>query len=440
MDIGLITMLLFVSLMLCLMTGFPIAFALGSIALLFTWFLWGPHALGITVSVIFGKCMSSFILIAIPLFILMGATIQESGIAERLFRIVHLWMGHLGGGLAVAAVVACTIFAAMTGIGGAGTVTMGLIALPAMLSYHYDKRLAAGSIVAGGALGILIPPSIIMIIYGMITGVSIGKLYAGGLFPGLVLSSLFVGYVLLLCKLKPLAGPPLEEKITWRKKFLATRDLIPVIILISAVLGTIFGGVCTPTEGAAIGAAGSLVCAALLHRLNWTNLKRASYTTLKLTAMVMWIVFGAYSFATIYIALGAPDLILELVLATHLGYWGIFVVVQIMYFILGMLLDPGAIVMITAPITMPIVLAMGYDPVWFGVIFTMNMQMAFITPPFGYNLFYLKGVTTEEMAMTMKDIYLAIIPFVLLQAIGLVIVAIFPQIALWLPNLILGGG
>ncbi len=439
MDIGLVTLLLFACLMLCLMTGLPIAFALGSIAVLFMYFLWGPHALSITASVVFGKCMSSFILIAIPLFILMGATIQESGIAERLFRVVHLWMGHLGGGLAVAAVIACTIFAAMTGIGGAGTVTMGLIALPAMLSCHYDKRLASGCIVAGGALGILIPPSIIMIIYGMITGVSIGKLYAGGIFPGLLLSSLFIGYILVLCKLKPSAGPTFvsEEKITWGKKFLATRDLIPIIILISAVLGTIFGGVCTPTEGAAIGAAGSLACAALLHRLNWQILKKAAYTTLKLTGMVMWIVFGAYIFATVYIALGAPDLILKVVLATHLGYWGIFIVVQIMYFILGMLLDPGAIVMITAPISMPIVLAMGYDPVWFGVIFTMNMQMAFITPPFGYNLFYLKGVAAEDMLM--KDIYLAIIPFVLLQATALAIVMIFPQIALWLPVLFFGG-
>ncbi|MBA7533725.1 C4-dicarboxylate TRAP transporter large permease protein DctM [subsurface metagenome] len=327
----------------------------------------------------------------------------------------------------------------MTGIGGAGTVTMGLIALPAMLSCHYDKRLASGCIVAGGALGILIPPSIIMIIYGMITGVSIGKLYAGGLFPGLLLSALFVGYILVLCKLKPSAGPAFvsEEKITWGKRFLATRDLIPIIILISVVLGTIFGGVCTPTEGAAIGAAGSLVCAALLHRLNWQILKKVSYTTLKLTGMVMWIVFGAYIFATVYIALGAPDLILELVLATNLGYWGVFIVVQILYFILGMLLDPGAIVMITAPISMPIVLAMGYDPVWFGVIFTMNMQMAFITPPFGYNLFYLKGVAAEDLLM--KDIYLAIIPFVFLQAIALAIVMIFPQIALWLPGLFFGG-
>lgn len=439
MDIGLVTLLLFACLMLCLMTGLPIAFVLGSIAVLFMYFLWGPHALSITASVVFGKCMSSFILIAIPLFILMGATLQESGIAERLFRVVHLWTGHLGGGLAVAAVTACTIFAAMTGIGGAGTVTMGLIALPAMLSCHYDKRLASGCIVAGGALGILIPPSIIMIIYGMITGVSIGKLYAGGIFPGLLLSSLFIGYILVLCKLKPSAGPTLvsEEKITWGKKFLAIKDLIPIIILISAVLGTIFGGVCTPTEGAAIGAAGSLACAALLHRLNWQILKKASYTTLKLTGMVMWIVFGAYIFATVYIALGAPDLILKLVLATHLGYWGIFIVVQIMYFILGMLLDPGAIVMITAPISMPIVLAMGYDPVWFGVIFTMNMQMAFITPPFGYNLFYLKGVAAEDMLM--KDIYLAVIPFVLLQATALAIVMIFPQIALWLPVLFFGG-
>jgi len=225
-----------------------------------------------------------------------------------------------------------------------------------------------------------------------------------------------------------------EERISWRRKIVATKDTFLAGLLVVAVLGSIFGGVCSPTEGAAIGAIGSLVLMAVYRTLNWQSLKKASYTTLGLTAMVLWIIFGAYCFATVYTALGAPDLINEIVISLPLGYWSIFFILQIMYFILGMLLDPGAIVMITAPITMPIVYAMGYDPVWFGVIFVMNIQMAYITPPFGYNLFYLKGIAPEGIGI--RDIYLAIIPFVLLQAVGLVIVATFPQISLYLPNII----
>jgi tripartite ATP-independent transporter DctM subunit len=437
MDVGLVTLLLFGFMMLGLISGLSIAFVLGSIGVLFTIFLWGPHALGVIPSLIFGKAMMSFGLIAIPLFILMGTILQESGLADGLFGAIHVWGGRLKGGLAVAAVLVCTLFAAMTGIGGTGTVTMGLIALPAMLSRKYDKKLALGCIAAGGALGILIPPSIIMIIYGMITQVSVGKLYAGGILPGLLLSFLYICYILIVCKLKPEFGPShvSEEKMTIKKKIYATKSVIPAMVLILAVLGSIFGGVCTATEGAAIGAAGSIVCMALYGGLKWQAFQRASLAALRLSAMVMWIIFGAYAFATVYMALGAPDFIQKVVKAMPIGYWGVFLLVQVMYFVLGMLLDPGAIVMITAPITMSIVSAMGYDEIWFGVIFVMNMQMAYISPPFGYNLFYIKSIAPDT---PIRDIYVAIIPFILLQAVGLIIVVLWPEFALWLPNLFFG--
>ncbi|MDH4264129.1 MAG: TRAP transporter large permease subunit [Deltaproteobacteria bacterium] len=437
MDVGLVTLLLFGFMMLGLISGLSISFVLGSIGVLFTVFLWGPHALGVIPSLIFGKAMSSFGLIAIPLFILMGAILQESGMADGLFGAIHVWGGRLKGGLAVAAVLVCTLFAAMTGIGGTGTVTMGLIALPAMLSRNYDKKLALGCIAAGGALGILIPPSIIMIIYGMITQVSVGKLYAGGILPGLLLSSLYIIYILILCKMRPEFGPihVTQEKMTLKKKIFATKSVIPALTLILAVLGSIFGGVCTPTEGAAIGAAGSLVCMALYGGLNWPAFQRASLTALRFTAMVMWIIFGAYAFATVYTALGAPDFIQRVVKAMPIGYWGVFILIQTLYFLLGMLLDPGAIVMITAPITMSIVSAMGYDETWFGVIFVMNMQMAYISPPFGYNLFYIKSISPDT---PIRDIYVAIIPFIIIQAVGLTIVMLWPEIALWLPSLFFG--
>ncbi len=337
----------------------------------------------------------------------------------------------------MAAVIVCTLFAAMTGIGGTGTVTMGLIALPAMISRRYDRKLALGCIAAAGALGILIPPSIIMIIYGMICQVSIGKLYAAGIFPGLLLSVLYITYILVRCKINPELGPVFEseQKITWGQKLAATKNIIPSLTLILAVLGSIFSGVCTPTEGSAIGAIGSLFCMAFYGGVRWEAFKKASLMTVRLSAMVMWIIFGAYAFATVYTALGASDFIQNVVKAMPIGYWGIFALIQVMYFILGMLLDPGAIVMITAPVTMSVVAAIGFDEIWFGVIFVMNMQMAYISPPFGYNLFYIKSISPDT---PIREVYQAIFPFIILQAIGLTIVAIFPDIALWLPKLLFG--
>lgn len=441
MDISTITFLLFACMILGLISGLPIAFILGSIGVLFTMFLWGPHALGVIPTLIFGKAMMSFGLLAIPLFIVMGMALQESGMADRLFATVHVWSGQIGGGLAVAAVVVCTLFAAMTGIGGAGTITMGLIALPAMISRNYNTRLALGCIGAGGALGILIPPSIVMIIYGMICQVSVGWLFAGGIGPGLLLAGLYILYILILCKVRPEYGPSKVdeegETMSLREKLRASKSAVAPIVVILVVLGSIFGGVCTPTEGSAIGALGGLLLLIFSGRFSWESFKKTSLGTLRLTGMVMWIIIGAYSFATVYTALGASDFIRNMVTGLPFGYWGVFILIQIMFFILGMLLDPGAIVMITAPIIMPVVDVMGYDPVWFGVVFIMNMQIAYISPPFGYNLFYLKSIA--PVGIGIKDIYLAIIPFVVLQAVGLILVSIFPQISLWIPRLIFGG-
>jgi tripartite ATP-independent transporter DctM subunit len=439
MDTGTITILLFAAMAVGLISGLPISFVLGAIGCVFTFFLWGPHAMGVIPNLIFGKTMMSFGLLAIPLFILMGSVLQESGMADRLFSAVHVWAGKIGGGLAVAAVIVCTLFAAMTGIGGAGTITMGLIALPAMLSRGYNKRMALGAVGAGGALGILIPPSIIMIIYGMICQVSVGRLFAGGIGPGILLAFLFCIYILIRCKVRPEDGPPEpqgERDLTFMEKLRATFPVIPPLALIVVVLGSIFVGVCTATEGSAVGAAGSLALMVYNRSLNWKTFRSVSLQTLKYTGMVMWIVIGAYCFSTIYLALGADEFVRAVIDKMPGGYWGIFILIQVLYLIMGMLLDPGAIVMITAPLTMPIVDAMGYDPIWFGVIFIMNMQVAYISPPFGYNLFYLKAIAPPGVFI--RDIYLAIIPFVIIQVIGLILVTVFPQIALFIPNLIYG--
>lgn len=439
MDTGIITLLLFGAMIFGLVMGLPIAFVLGAIGCVFTFFLWGPHAMGVIPNLIFGKAMSSFGLLAIPLFILMGSVLQQSGMADRLFAAVHIWSGKVAGGLAVAAIVVCAIFAAMTGIGGAGTVTMGLIAVPAMLSRGYNARMSLGVVGAGGALGILIPPSIIMIIYGMICQVSVGRLFAGGLGPGLLLAVLFCAYVLIRCKISPQNGPPApaeETELTFKQKLRASTPVIPPLVLIVVVLGAIFTGVATATEGSAVGAAGSLALMVYNRSLNWKTFKSVSMDTLKYTGMVMWIIIGAYCFSTIYMALGADSFILEVIQGLPGGYWTVLILIQVLYFILGMLLDPGAIVMVTAPLTVPIVDALGYDPVWFAILFVINMQAAYISPPFGYNLFYLKAIAPKGTQM--KDIYIAIIPFILVQLVCLALVMIFPQIALWLPNLIYG--
>ncbi|MFP4573412.1 MAG: TRAP transporter large permease subunit [Desulfobacterales bacterium] len=438
MEPGMITLLLVICMIFGLVSGLPIAFVLGAIGTIFTYFLWGPHAMLMITSTIFGKAMMSFGLLAIPLFILMGNILQHSGVADRLFSAFYIWGGKLGGGLAVAAIIVCTLFAAMTGIGGAGTVTMGLIALPAMVSRGYNKKLALGCIGAGGALGILLPPSIIMIIYGMITQTSIGKLFAAGILPGLLLAGLFIAYILIVCKLYPSYGPgvPEKETLTLKEKVVNTKSVIGPLLLILAVLGAIFGGIATPTEGAAIGAFGSLILMITSRKLNWSSFKDVSMGTLRYSCMVLWIIFGAYCFSTIYTALGAAAFFSNLVQDLPFGYWGVFILLQLIFFVLGTFLDPGAIVMITAPIAMPVVKLMGFDPIWFGVIFVMNMQVAYISPPFGYNLFYLKSIAPPGIEI--KDIYLAIIPFIVIQIIALIIVAIFPQIALWIPDLLFG--
>jgi tripartite ATP-independent transporter DctM subunit len=437
MSIELITILIFGSVVVGLALGLPLAFALGGVAVVFTFFLWGPEALYMVASRTFGV-MSAFILVAIPLFIFMANVLERSGSAEDLYSMMYHWMGPLRGGLAMGTVVICTLFAAMAGISGAATVTMGLIALPSMLKRHYNKNIAVGCIAAGGALGILIPPSVIMIIYALMAGVSVGKMFLGGIFPGLILATLFIVYIGIRCAFQRDLGPvvPPEERVGWREKLISIRAVIIPVLLVIGVLGSIFTGIASPSEAAAIGATGSLLSAAIYRRLNWKMLKEAWYRTLKLNVMIMWIVVGASLFTAAYTAIGAPELIKAILMEMPGGPWGILIGIQATFFILGMFLDPTGIVLITTPIFVPIIKTLGFDPIWFGILFVINMEMAYLTPPFGFNLFYMKGVVPK--GITMGDIYRSIVPFVGLQLVGLIICMIFPQIALVLPNLVFG--
>ena len=437
MSMELLTILLFSGMVVLLVLGFPISFCLGGVAVVFGYFLWGYGGLQ-TVSYSVLNTMRTIILMAVPLFIFMGNMMERSGLADDLYAMMYRWFGPVRGGLAIGTVLICTIFAAMTGISGAATVTMGLIALPSMLKRGYNKNIAIGSISAGGALGILIPPSVIMIIYAFLASESVGRLFAGGVVPGLLLASMFIIYIIVRCGIRKEMGPalPQEERASWREKLVSLRAVILPIVLVIMVLGSIFSGFATPTEASAIGAVGAIVCAAILRKLSWQNLKEACLSTIKLSSMVLWIVIGAAYFTTIYTAIGAPKLIETIILALPVETIFVIVGMQLTFFILGMFMDPTGIVMITAPVFVPVVMALGFDSVWFGVLFVMNMEMGYLTPPFGYNLFYMKGVVPK--GITMGDIYRSIVPFVIIQGLALAIVLLFPQIVLWLPNLMFG--
>jgi len=433
MGVGLMTLLLFGSLFLLLGVGMPVAFALAGVTVVYGYFLFGPKAFYIVVTHVYGSMVNA-ILLAIPLFFLMAHMLQHSGIADDLYGAVHQWMGGLRGGLAIGTVLICTLFAAMSGISGAATVAMGLIALPAMLKRNYDKRIAVGCIAAGGVLGILIPPSVIMILYAMISRESVGGMFFGGVIPGLLLSSMFIIYIGIRSALQPHLGPPVppEERANLKQRIISLKAVILPIALVVLVLGSIYTGAATPTEAAGVGAIGAFVCAAILRRLNWRVVINTIRGTFRVTGMVMWIVAAAAAFTGLYIALGAQELIIEVATGLPVSPWAILIAIQVILFFFGMIMDDFAIVMLCAPIFVPIIKALGFDSLWFGILFIVNMQMAFLTPPFGYNLFYLRGVAPKEV--TMSDIYRSIIPFVGLQALGLAVVMIFPQIALWLPG------
>lgn len=434
MSIELITIIMFGSLLVGLVLGLPLSFLLGGIAVVCTYFLWGPEALVMIILRTF-NWSTNFLVIAIPLFIFMGLLLERSGIAERLYEMMYRWSGRLRGGLAIGTVGICTIFAAMTGITGAATVTMGLIALPSMLDRNYDKQLAVGSIAGGGTLGILIPPSVMFIILGLCTGASVGKLFAGGITSGLVLSFLFMGYIGIRCFLQPQLAPSSPVVFSWREKTSTLVSVIAPLILIVAVLGAIFGGIATPTEAAAVGAFGALIFVFVYRRFSWKLFSEICYTNLRLSSMVVWIIIGASCFVSLYTAVGATDFIRGALIGLEVNRWFVVIAMMLILFVMGMFLEPGGIIMLASPIFFPIVVELGFDPIWFGVLFVINLQMGYISPPFGFNLFYMRSVCPPSISM--GDIYRSVLPFIGLMALGIAIIMVLPQIATWLPSVIM---
>ncbi|SEM70261.1 TRAP transporter, DctM subunit [Palleronia pelagia] len=445
--IGWLTLVMFGSLLALLMAGLPLAFVTGGLACVFLFILGDANALNIVPSRIF-PLMTNYQLSAIPLFIFMASMLERAGIINDMFDVIYKLLGGVKGGLAAATVLASTILAAMVGVIGAAVVTMGIIALPAMLSRGYDPKIAMGSIMAGGTLGILIPPSILAIIYAVVAEQSVGELFIGAVIPGLMLSTFYIGYCVLRCTINPQLGPPIpvEERVSNREKLRLLGNMAAPIALIVVVLGVIFSGVATPVEAAGIGTFGAFIVAAIHRQLDWPTVREACLTTLKASAMVIWIMFGATIFVGLYVLEGGQQFVNEALAATGLGPWGILILMQVLLVILGMFLDWVGILLLCVPIFVPIVRALGAqsfglaDPddlvLWFGVLYLVNMQMSFLSPPFGYALFYLRGVAPPEIPM--GDIFRSALPFLFLQIVGLAVCMLFPQVIIWLPRLVYG--
>ncbi len=416
-----------------LLIGYPVAFTLGAVALLFGGIALGLDFFALLPLRIWGV-MTNFTLLAVPLFVFMGIILDKSGIAEALLETMARLFGRINGGMGVSIVLVGALLAATTGVVGATVVTMAVIALPVMLRHGYKPELATGTIAASGTLGQIIPPSIILVLLGDVIGVPVGQLFMAAVTPGLVLIVLFIIYILVRAKLKPQDAPalPMDDNAEplWPQVF---KSLIPPLLLMFAVLGSIFLGVASPTESAAVGALGALLLATLHRKLNFAKLREAMQSTTRMTSMVFMILIGATAFGLVFRGMGGDDLVQELMTNLPGGVWGFLLVSMLIIFVLGFFLDFIEITFIVVPILAPIAAFMGVDMLWFAVLIALNLQTSFLTPPFGFSLFYLKAAAPPEIRM--PQIYRGILPFVAIQLVALSLIMLFPQVTLWLPNM-----
>jgi tripartite ATP-independent transporter DctM subunit len=438
-QLGVLMLILFVGL---IMLGFPIAFTLMAMAVGFAYLAfdgnWEP-VMSLLVQRTW-SVMTNDILISVPLFVFMGYIIERANILDRLFRSIQLAAGGLPGSLAVATLITCALFATATGIVGAVVTLMGLLAFPVMLRHGYDVRLSSGVICAGGCLGILIPPSIMLILYGATAGVSPVQLYAGALFPGLMLAGFYIAYVMIRAMLNPKLAPPLpaeERNVPFGTVFyeLAT-SFVPLALLIFAVLGAIMFGIATPSEAAAIGALGALILAAAYRSLNFEKLKESVYLTARTSAMVGWLFVGSFTFSAVFAILGGDAVIKDFVVGLDLSPFMFLLVTQIIIFILGWPLEWTEIIVIFVPIFLPLLDHFGIDPLFFGLLIALNIQTSFLSPPVAMAPFYLKGVAPKEV--NINDIFAGVMPFIFLVIASMAMLYTFPQIGLWLPEQLYG--
>jgi tripartite ATP-independent transporter DctM subunit len=422
------------------LTGFPLAIIVGALGMIIGFLIMGPN-IGTLLEQRAFKIETNYILLAVPLFVFMGNMLERSGITERLYEVLYLWMGGLRGGLAIVTVLIGTILAACVGIIAASVTMLSVVALPSMVKRGYDKSLATGSICAGGTLGILIPPSIMLVVYGPMAMISVGKLFFGAFIPGFLLSGLYCTYIGLRSVLQPHIAPgvPIEDRKVplLRKTVLLLSTLVPPVILILSVLGSIFFGIAAPTEAAGVGAFVATLLALAYRRLNWPVLKEAGLLTVRLSGMIFLIAIMAFAFTAVFIRAGCGVVVEELILASPRGKWGAFVIIMFIAFILGFFIDWLGIVFIMVPIVTPVAAAMGFDPLWFAIMICVNLQMSFLTPPFAWAIFIVRGSAAPELGVTTGDIIRGVIPFVLLVILALGLLSVFPELVLWLPGLMI---
>jgi tripartite ATP-independent transporter DctM subunit len=425
------------------MTGFPMAFVLGSVAFLTGLLVFGGN---ITIHILYTRLFElslNYPYLAVPLFTFMGVILQHSGIAEKLYDALYEWLSGFKGGLAVVTVIAGTILAACLGTITASVTLLTLIALGPMIKRGYDKSLATGSVIAAGTLGILIPPSIMIVVYGPQAGVSVGKMFMGAIFPGLLLSVLYNIYITVRCYLNPKLGPPIPEeerhKISSIKKLIKLfKAIAPTLLIILAVLGTIYTGIAPPTEAAAMGSFAVVILAIVYRKFTWSLIKHSAIEVLRVSAFVLLIAGLSYAFVGIFMSAGCGEVVTNLIMATPGGKWGAFLMIMFIVFVLGMFIEWIGIVFIVVPIFSPIFVKLGFDPLWAAMMICVNLQMAFMTPPMAMSIFVCRGTAPPELGVTMSDIIKGVIPFIIIIMIALILCTIFPQIITWLPERMIG--
>ena len=435
MSYELIAILMFSTMMVMLITGQRVFAAIGFVSVIFALFLWGDGGAEIAFSANM-KLMKWYPLLTLPLFIFMGYILSESGIAEDLYHMFHVWMGGLGGGLAIGTIGLMVIISAMNGLSVAGMAIGATIALPELLRRGYDKVMVTGVIQAGSSLGILVPPSVVLVLYGMIARQPVGQLWLAGLFPGLMMAALFMIYIAIRCKIQPHIGPVLakeERNHTWGEKLkVLSAGIIPLFIFMS-MTGLFLTGKTSLVESAAVGALASLLAAIARGKMTFQILHTSVRNTLGISCMFMWIILAALAFGAVFDGLGAVKAI-ETFFLDKLGFepWTVLLLMQLSFILMGTFLDDTAMLVIVAPLYIPLVRHLGFDLIWYGVLYTITCQIAYMTPPFGYNLFLMKAMAPKEI--TLGDIYRSVTPFVMIMMTALALVMAFPQLALWLPH------
>jgi len=433
----LLTVVMLLGVLVGVLFGYPLAIPVGAMGLLFGYLVYGNAVPNLLYGRVF-NLVHGYTLLAIPLFVFMGVMLEKSGIAEKLYDALYVWLSGFNGGLAIVTVLLGTILAACVGVIGASVSMLAIFALPAMLKRGYNKPLASGAVCAGGTLGILIPPSIMLVIYGPMAGISVGKLFMGAFIPGFVLSALYCGYIAIRCAIQKNLGPAVPpEEITisfGQKSKMLVVALAPTALIIFAVLGSIFLGIAPPTEAAAVGALASIGLTVGYRRFSWSVLKETVTQSMQVSSMIYLIGALSFAYVGVFVGAGCGNVIKETIMAAPGGRWGGFAMIMFIVFLLGFFIDWIGIVFIMVPIVAPIAPALGFDPLWFGMMLVVNLQMSFMTPPFASAIFYLRGSADPALGVTMADIIKGVWPFVICIIIGLGLCVIFPQLILWLPG------